>query len=298
MIVSAFYLILGQKAEPAVTQVLLNQQLLLAKAEASNTTIFFEKFGDSVATLSQLGSIVNREENAAEDLDTFVEQRREGGLLSGIVLTDENGIITLNSNVEGTKETGVSLSDRKFFEWAKTATEGEYLINEPVISRTGASKDQTIVVVASPVIRNGIFTGVISAAIKLQPLVERFFRMMKISDQTQIYLVDNKGKIFYPNPKLSDPKIEEVFPQDQSFKPKITEALKSNKDGKFNTDNSLVAYSSIKLIPQNWMLLVISPSDLISTTATPIYFRQITLLILTILTFVLFGIITLRKSSH
>lgn len=115
----AFHLVLGKGAKVSVTQQLLNQQQIIARAEASNIITFFEKFGNSVAVLARLSSIESRNANATSDMDAFVEQQRGNGIVVGVVLTDKYGIVQFNSNILGTRDLGKSLADRDFFIWAR-----------------------------------------------------------------------------------------------------------------------------------------------------------------------------------
>lgn len=297
----SYYLVLGRGVKESTIQQLLNQQQIIARAETNNTTIFFERIGDSVATLAQLKSIESRNANAVHDLDGFVQQRRDSGLIGGVVLTDKDGIVKLNSNVLGSEDIGQSLADRKYFAWAKDpkTKPRDYYISQPVISRMGASKGQMIAVVVSPVYQNSTFSGVIAASIKLKPLADRLFGLMKVSDQTEIQLFDEDGGLIYSNfqPGAVGSNISELFSDDQALRSEITNALSAKKEGQFNTDKHLAAYSPITLSSQNWLLIISSPAKEVDNLMEPVYVRQIAMLSLTALTFLLFAAISIRKKE-
>src|SRR3989344_5103424 len=182
------FLVLARGAKSTLTEQLLKRRLTVARAEASNLTSYFQQFGDSIKVFAHLCSIERRDASTVQDMDTFVEQRRESGLIGGIVLTDKNGIVSFNSNVSGTRDIGIDLSDRDYFVWAKDQSEdGEYFVGQPVVSRLGATKGEMIVPVVASVYQDSVFTGVVVAAVKLQPLAERFLGMLKISDTTDVY---------------------------------------------------------------------------------------------------------------
>lgn len=125
---AAIYLILSHGAEVSTGGQLLRREATIAKAGASNIASFFQVFGQSIAVLSQLSSMENLGTKTLEDMDTFVDQWRDSGLVGGVVLTDRNGVVRLNSNVLGTSDIGASLADRDYFVWAKgKPKEGEYL---------------------------------------------------------------------------------------------------------------------------------------------------------------------------
>lgn len=293
----AFYFVLGRQAQISVTQQLLIRQQTIAKAEKSNIITFFERFGDGVATLAQVSSVEKGNANVLEDLDTFMVQRRDTGIIGGVVLTDKAGVVQFNSNVSGIRDVGDSLSDRNFFDWAKSeAKKGEYYISRPVMSRLGITVGQTIIVVASPVIRDGKFSGVIAASVKLEPLVERFFGLMKLSDQTGVYLVDERGELIYSNADKDAPGGEAL--SDQTLSDRIKNVLGATEGGRFSTDKYLVAYSPLTLGVQKWLLIITSPAQEASDLTRSFYVRQTAMFIVTAFTiFLLFGIIASRKNQ-
>lgn len=290
---AAFYLVLGRGAQVSVTQALLIQQQTIARAEKSNIISFFQKFGDSVATLAQLSSIERRDEDTALDLDTFMEQRRDTGIIAEVALTDKLGIVKFNSNISGTRDIGHSLADRNFFAWAKSeAKKGEYYIGRPMVSQLGETISQTTIVVASPVYREDVFSGVLAASVKLQPLVERFFGLMKVSDRTKAYLVNERGDLIYSN---SD---QDVL-RDQTVSDRIEKALTSTEEGQFQTEKYLVVYSPLTLGVQKWLLIISSPAaaqEVVGLTR-PFYVRQTVIFIVTACTILLFAIIASRKNQ-
>ena len=297
---ATFYLVLGRGVESSVTRQLLDRQQTIARAEASNIISYFETFGNSVAVLAQLDSIERRDASTVRDMDTFVEQRRESGLIRGVILTDKQGVVRFNSNVLGTRDLGETLADRDYFIWAKDQTgKGKYFISRPVVSRLGATKGQTIVVVASPVYQNGKFAGVVAASVKLAPLAERFFGLMKISEQTEVYLLDGQGDLLYSHsaPDTIGSKFAELFPGNQTLSEEIEKALSATEEGQLQTKTHLVAYSPIILGTQSWLLIISSPAKEAVALATPFYVRLLALLILTSFTILLFGVIAIRKNQ-
>lgn len=295
----ASYLVLGQEAKHTVTQRILDQQHLIARAEASNTEIFFERIGDAVATLAQLKSIERRDSDAGSDLDSFMKQRLNSGLIGGVILTDKDGIVRLNSNILGTKDVGQSLADREYFAWAKNqAKKGDYYVSQPVVSRTGATKGQMIVPVISPVYQNGAFSGIVAVSVKLKPLVDNFFGLMKVGKHTKTKLLSREGELIYSNssPEAIGSDISEIFPDDQVLTDKINQTLIAKEEGQFATDKHLVAYSPVELSPQNWLLVISSRINEVDEQMRPVYFRQISMLVLTALTFLLFASISVNKN--
>lgn len=301
LIGAAFYLVLGKEIESTITQQLLNRQRTIARAEAANITIYFEKTGNSIATLAQLSSIEAHNANTVGDLDTFVEQRREAGIIGGIVLTDKNGVVQFNSNVSGIRDLGASLSDRDYFLWAKNqGGEGKYFISQLFVSRLGATKGQSIIVVASPEYKNGAFMGVVAASVKIKPLAERFLTSMKISALTEVYMIDGNGDLIYSNvaPDAIGSNISKLFSGDSALQGKIKNAPGATVGDQFATKQHLIAYSPVILGTQSWLLIISSPAQEVVNLATPLYIRQVVVLVLTATVILLFGIIITGKKNQ
>jgi len=286
-----FYLALGRVAKLSITQQLLHQDQIIARAEASNIMSFFQAFGDSTAVLAQLHSMERKDAVTAQDMNAFVEQWRDSDLVGGVALTDRYGVVLFNSNVLGTRDVGESLGDRDYFVWAKSQPEeGEYFIGAPVVSRTGASKGQVIVPVASPVYQNGVFTGVVVASVKLNSLTKHCLELMKVSDQQDIYLTNQSGEILYSN-SAPDSVGSNIF----EFLPGLKDTLKPAKEGNLQTKAHLKAYSPISLGSQNWSLVTVSPvRDVVSLTM-PFYVRLAIMLLLVFLTILLYGAVVTRE---
>ncbi len=290
-----FYVVLCLGAKATITEQLLRRQQTLARAEASNIMSFFQVFGESVALRAKLGSMERKDASTVKDLDAFVEQWRDSGLIGGIVLTDKDGIVRLNSNILKTPDLGASLVDRDYFVWGKDQSgEGEYFVGQPVISRLGGSKGQTIVVVASPIFQQGAFTGVLAASVKLQPLTKRYLELMKVSDSTDVYLITKSGDLLYNSPAPDDVGAS-IFKRlnDDNLK----RAVSTTGEGTLETGEHLMAYASISLSDQNWLIIMSTPIRTVVNLATPIYIRQFAIFVLISLTILLFGAVATRENQ-
>ncbi len=298
---AAFYLVLAQTTNSTNTQQLLRREQTVARAESSNITSFFQVFGESMAVLSQLKSVQFPNGQILEDMDAFVGQWKDTNLIGGVLLTDVNGLVKFNSNVLGTRDTGISLADRDYFLWAKNnAKEGEHFMGKPVVSRLGGSKGQYIIPVAAPVFQNGVFIGVLAASVELKPLTEHFLGLLKVSDQTDTFLIDQNGKILY------DPKFDDIGKNvSETLGNNIKGILGTTQEGTLQTsyldpisgknEDHLIAYSPVLLSSQKWVLVMGAPIQNLWNITTPIHIKQIAVLTLVILTVLLFGLIVARE---
>ncbi len=304
---AVFYVVLMRQAKVTTTNNLLRQQLIIARAETNNLTSFFSVFGDSLSILAQSSSVETRNASTIQDMDAFVDQWRESGVLGGIILVDRNGVVQFNSNVLGTRDTGAMLADREYFVWAKSQSkEGEYFIAKPVTSKLGASKGQTIVPIASPIFQNGAFAGVLAASIELTPLTDRYLGLMRVSGKSDVALIDSQGNLLYVNtPELTGMSAFEYMRQHPSANDeKLLTALKNSieKDEEISLvapyfdpkekkiEDHLIVFSPITIGNQKWVLALGDPIQGVTDATRPIYIRQLSVLVLIILCAITFRI--------
>jgi hypothetical protein len=311
----AFYILLGRGAKLSITDQTRNKQQVLVRAEASNILSFFKVFGESIAVVSRTKAIQLRNQNAIPNMDAFIEEWGETGLVRGIARTDKNGIVVLNSNVIGTRNIGTSLVDRDYFLWAKTRSkEGEYYVGSPVVSRFGATLDDLVVPVAAAVYRDGIFNGVLVAVVDVDNLTHDYLELMRISDSADVFLVDQSGKLLYSNnfsegiglnlieyleqnPFNSSQKLSEAFVKALELGGEGGDVVKFEDPVSHKLESHVVAYSPILVGSQNWLLVIASPKENgnIWEFATPMYIRLVILGLLIGLTIFAFGIIKVKK---
>lgn len=302
-VAAASYVLIGREAELTIARQVLKRERVIARAQSSNIVSYFERFGSSVVGLAGSSTIDRRDLSTTHDMDLFVEQRRESGLVSGIVLTDAEGIVEFNSTVTGAPDPGVSLADRDYFGWAKGEQgEGNYFIGRPVVSRLGASEGQVIVPVASPVFRNEVFTGAAVAAVRLAPLTANFFGLMKVSDKTEVLLLDKDGRMLFSSlsPDLVGTDVLKLLEgrpdaDSKALSNKLKGILGASQGGEFLNGEQLVAYSPVQLKAQNWLLVIVAPDEEIAMLAEPIYLRQTAILLFVFLTFLLSGVLISRS---
>ena len=300
-----FYAVLGWGAKHSITQQVLKREQTLVRAQAGNITSFFQIFGESIAIFSHLSSLNERNEETIQDMDAFMDKWGDRGLVAGIVLTDSDGVVRFNSNVSGTRDLGASLADRGYFAWAQDSTSREtYIIGEPVVSKLGASKGQVIVPVVSPIYLDESFSGVVAASVILKPLTERNLDLLRVSDETNVYLVDQSGNILYNSstPSFLGANIfndfeDNLFTRSQALDDLVRNIFSKTEAGKLRIQDQLVAFSPVVLSNQKWLLVTASPSREVNDVLNPIYLRQTSVLVVTFLTFMLFGIIAARSKS-
>jgi C4-dicarboxylate-specific signal transduction histidine kinase len=286
-IAAAFYVVLSRGAVESVSDNYLAREETLVKATISNFETFFEAIGKSTAYRARLNNKRQWDSVTVQDMDEFVDEWRDSNLISGILLADRGGVVRLTSNVKGIRDVGESIADRDYFIWAKEQPDvEEYFIGKPVVSRLGASKGQVVVPVASPVFVDGAFKGVLATSIKWEALTQRFLDKVKISDLTYFYFLDTNKDILYTSPGSATPSAD------------LMNLVSVDREGKMQKDGQLIAYSTMELGNQNWILVAVSPSEGAYNLTPPFYIRQTAILVIIALTTLGFGIYMSRETQN
>lgn len=230
--------------------------------------------------------------------------------VSGLIVTNKDGIVVMNSSNQKIRDTGVDLSERDYFKWAKTAKNSEYRVFEPIVSKIAASKGKFIVTVATPIFKDGKFDGVLSIAVLLTDLTDRYLSNIGISDDSRFYLITNNGYIVSSDyPELTHKNINEVFENDFLGKEKVLEILNTelkkrsetkldivmpNFDNNFKLESYLISVAPVQISDQLWKVVVSTPQTNLKTFTFGIFNKQIIAIFLITTLFIL---LTLRISK-
>lgn len=309
-----FYFILGQETNTFATKEFLGKQQILSRAESSNIASFFDTFGNSIAVLSQTDSVKNHDENLNDSLNLFTNQWKKTNVIGGVVFINKDGIVEFDSNILNLPDTGVSLDDRDYFTWAKNNPKlGTYFVGNAVVSRVGASKGQTIIPIAAAVYQNNIFVGVVAASVELRPLTKSYLETMKVSDGTDVYLINNDGQLLYSSSIADLSTTSNIFDSLQKnpfigsdvINNNLKKILANKSEGSTITalldskshqsEDHFVTYSPVLFNNQSWIVVMASPTQ--EMQIMPIYLRITALLVLVSITIFAFGIFTVRETK-
>ncbi len=268
LVSGVFYLLIGRGFRTSFKDQIYLQQTIIARASASNIQSVIGVIGNSISLLAQSSDIRLKNATTQNAMDAFVDQWMDNGLIGGVILTDSSGVVVFNSNISGTYDTGDSVADRDYFLWASNQKkEGTIFVGEPVVSRLGASEGQTIVTVSSPVLVNGIFSGVVTTSVKLHPLTERYLNLMKVEEESRVYLIDSSKATLYQN---------DTLPLSET----VRNSVEVGKEGRLESAGKLIVYSPVNLSNQKWEVIVTTPNHLILTNTIPFHIRQAVVLVL------------------
>lgn len=303
----AIYLLLGKGAADALIEQMLHREQTVARSGAISVGLFMNNLSSQTSVHSTRPAIVSFDpKNAPKDLEVFME-RWKGTPVSGLILVDEDGIVRFGRDrYEATGE-GVSVAERDYFKWAKTAKEGEVFIVEPFQSKIGFTSGRYVVSAVSPVFSKGRFNGALVTGFLLDEANKEFLDPLKITENTRIYLVDQNGVILSgPVPKLIGLNYLDYLKKSgisgaEKTSELLTSTLTSEKEGKLDIilpndqkkgapTRYLIAYSPIIIGSQHWTLAVATPATDALEFLTPFYFKDLGLAGLAFLAFLIISI--------
>lgn len=275
---------------------------MAVRAGANSIESFLSLIGNNLVILSNNPN--------QENLDQFIKLWSKSDV-TGIIVTDRQGVVIRISNTLGIKDLGSDISSRDYFDWSKTAKRGEYRVFPPVVSKIGASKGNYIFPVAVPLLdSNGKFNGSLVVSILLSDLANVYINNLKVLDSSRVYLTTNKGEIIYSDiQELTGKNIQNMFITDFLGKDKVIEVILEDlqkpdetklKLAMPNFENNklepyLISSAPINVSDQLWKLVVVTPEkDLLMFTYKT--FRTQVLGIFIIV--VIFIVLTLRISRN
>jgi len=174
--------------QKSLNEQLLHRQQISSRAGALAVEAFVDSVGDTL-------SLYSKEKISISGYMALWKDHPVGG----ITLINVNGKVIDNFNNENIKSVGEDLSDRDYFIKLKENPNLTYTISSPVLSKVGLYEGKYIIVVASPVLENGKFNGVLASSIVISDLAKKYLYPLKISEETRVCLVDKKGTIIFIN---------------------------------------------------------------------------------------------------
>jgi hypothetical protein len=199
---SCIYYLSLKFVEKTLYEQMLHREQIVTRAGSIALKEFFELMGTQVYSFSTRKSIVIVDKDTQDTLDSFVA-KYEKYPIGGMVLTDKNGKIIYNANIDDSHSTNVDLSDRDYFIDLKNNINKEFIISSPLISKFGASKDKYVLIIASPVIKDNKFNGVLLASVIIDEIANEYLNPLKITEDTLVNLNNEKGNLLYSSKGVS-----------------------------------------------------------------------------------------------
>jgi len=287
-----FYFIVGNRTEASLVDQMLHREQIVVRAGARSISTFLELSGSSLTLLAKDYCVAETNKDTQTVLDDFITEWEETPLME-VVLIDEEGVVQFVANkAKAPLEPGVLVTDRDYFIAAKKALSGEIFVGKPFLPRIGAFKGQYLLPLSTPIIVDGERRGVLGAGILLSELTKNYLDSLRISEDTQVYLIDQEGVFLHSfHPELVGKNAieyieENSYPGSDKIVDWIKEKLTDSKEGKYvfpmrkvddktKFERYLLAYSPLSLGERHFILAVATPQEDALAFFGPFYGNQI-----------------------
>lgn len=233
--------------------------------------------------------------------------------VKGAMVADEDGNIILFSDNSGVSKGTTSIASRDYFAWAKEASEGEIFLGKPLLAAEKVSTPGYTIPLATPIYKNGEFSGVLAAAISLSDLSEKYLLPLKLIKNSEVFLLSSEGTLLHASDdnligvNFYDFLEEKPFFGSKYLAELAKEELAKETEGSANVifpaspesklTSMLTAYSPIKHDGTYWMLVLAIPLGEIFDTVIPFVINQLIVIAVTFITLILFVTIILKRNA-
>lgn len=300
-----FYLVLGRSARETLIEQMLHREQVVVRSGAASIESFFELTGRSLIILSKNQDIISQDKNSQRALEEFISHWESTPVVEAIIVDKDGKVVFVGNKTQTGFVTGVSLADRDYFLASSKAKEGEVFVGGPLLPRLGAFQGELLVPISTPIFKEGEFKGVLAAGISLSKLTNGYLDPLKISPQTEVYVLSGDGEVLYApfkeiigrnifqqvseNPFLgSEVLMGEVKKRlDKGGEGKADIAYPKNLEG-LTLKRMLIAYSPIEINEGRFFLAVATPIEDALMFIGPIFTRQVAVLIIILLAMVIY----------
>ncbi len=115
--------------------------------------------------------------------------------------------------------------------------------------------------------------------------MKNYLQLVKISDKTKSYLLDETGQILFRD------KVVDGYVDDHELVEELKGVLTSKVGGKIETKSYMIFYSPLILGNNRWLLALTVPNKEVDVFIVPIFTRIFITLIIVLISFVLYGYI-------
>jgi hypothetical protein len=261
---------LGSGSTKSVIEQMLHREQVITRSGARSISGFIDMSSKSLLTLADQENVTDQE--LKEFIDNFKDTP-----ITGVIKTDNQGkIISAFSNTENLSSGG-DISDRDYFQSIKKNPSQKIIIGKPSVSKVIGANQTVKIPITTPIIKNNQFKGVFSISISVPLLTNDYLDSLKISNQTDIILLDKDGYFLSSvHPEIIGQNISEYvekhpFLGDKIVVSIIQEKLKQNDEQKLDMvipnlftgkiTRTLIASSPINFDNNKWVLVITTPVD-------------------------------------
>ena len=268
LIGGSVYYFLDKNVRESLAEQILHRQQIAVRSSSIAVHGFFETVEKSMIFMSKEQDLLSFNTDSQNIMDRYIDEWEDTPIASIIQINTKGDIIRSSDDKNGLLGVEVNVSDREYFQLAmqkKENDEEKVIFADPFIAKdVGGYKDAFILPMAIPMFENGEIKGVFAVGISVSHLKEEYLNPLKISENSQIYFINEKGTFISSYfPELMGKNIDEVlqgtdFPEKEDFISLIKDRLGTKEEGKFNVT---LPSEFNKLTNYRKMLFSYSPID-------------------------------------
>lgn len=297
------YYVFGSSARNALIQLTHARTQSIARAGSAAISSYLDLYKNSVTLLARNIENKKTEEKQAV-LDEFRQNWRD--TIGEMYLTDTKGKV-IHASPLTPDALSLDFSDRRGFQWSKTAPSGALFIGEPIFFDRGVYKDKYVILMHTPVFQDGKYNGSLVSATAIADLAEKLVAPLRYSPETRVYIISSKATMLYSdNPKVRNINYLEYLDEHPFFGSKVVrETLKrsaeSTQEGQLDVilpneqkgglSRFLITFVPIFHSQGHWILAIAIPANEALQFIAPIYVNQIAFLIAAFLSILLLTIV-------
>ena len=325
LLLAVIILILGNQSFNAAKEAAFdefNQRQLVLAAEATNgIDLYFETLAGDMQALGRRPEVQHLDEAQTRQEMQFAFDKLVSLGVNDVAVMDADGIIRFN--VAASQLEGVDFSWRRYYQEAKErVSDDDYIIE--FIEFQGVEAGEKGVLVAVPMFEtavsenhpapSGEFAGVVIGTLKLDDLTQRFIAPINSSERGHAFLIDDEYHVLWsPAPALfgkslmaeakAFPSLQQIIKRMIAGDVGVSETTYSQFDAAASEyigreEEKLIAYAPIHLGNELWSVGVWAPKADAEQAIRSVYFRQLSLVGLGILTILLASLYALTLSSR
>lgn len=170
---------------------MLHREQIVARAGSFALENFFGSLSDQLETYVQKSDVSKIDDSTVKDLVDFISIWSEDKPVEGILILDKEGKIVANDRSD---TIGDDLKTIEYFKVLKESSKARIFLSKPFVDKIGEAEKQ-VVVVASPIIKDGEFKGVLAVNVSIDGLAEKYLTPLKLAEENRIYLINDEGVI-------------------------------------------------------------------------------------------------------
>jgi hypothetical protein len=298
-----FYNIARNRALSVLIDQVYHKEELAVSSGVESIQVFLEIAGNSLLPLSRDPSVINQDASIQENLDNFILEWTDTPVLA-VIRSDKNGELRFMSNNVDIGQSselvkGFFIDNRDYFDWAKTATEGDVFLGKPQPARVKMTKMPDFsffLPLVTPIYQSGEFDGVLVLAISLSGLTMTYLEPLEVSPDYRVYLLHSDGTILIgPSEQPGLVRLnyfeylqDNPYPGSEKAAEDLAKVLKAQEKGRldavFNSPvekgptRFLIAYSPLFFNDDHWTLGIAVPFDDVQSAFNPLRETSIFLL--------------------